>query len=109
MYLSALFVTSKENYKSLKIGRKIDHGMKSFQAGIGSVRRRIKLSRKPAWYYGRHILIKSLHMLQLSEMIEQCPATFLTPFSIVQSAFHQYAVDCESAVQPSSSGSTVLQ
>ena len=28
-------------------------------------------------------------MLQLSEMVEQRPATFLTPFSIVHPVFHQ--------------------
>ena len=40
MYLLTLFGTSRENYKSLKICRKIDYGLKSFQAGIGSIRPR---------------------------------------------------------------------
>ena len=37
----------------------------------------------------RFFFIKSLHMLQLLEMVEQWPATFLTSFSIVHSVFHQ--------------------
>ena len=31
----------------------------------------MKLPRTSAWYHGRGRLIKSLHMLQLSELVEQ--------------------------------------
>ena len=92
-----------ENYISLKICRKFDYGLKSFQAGIDiSIRFRsphcckspenelIELLRIiSAWYYGKGLLIKSLHMLQLSEMIEKLPGTFFPPFSIVHSVFHK--------------------
>ena len=37
MHLLTFFVKSMENYKSLKICRKIDYGLKSFQAGIDSI------------------------------------------------------------------------
>ena len=82
MYLLTLFATSLESYKSLEICRKINYGLKSFQAGIDSIRPRsphgcnspsnefMKLSGTSAWYYGKYCLIKSLHMLQLSEMVE---------------------------------------
>ena len=72
-----------ENYKSLEICRKIDYGLKSFQAGIDSLRPRspyccnspynelMKLPKILTWYYGKDRLIKSLHMFQLLEMVEQ--------------------------------------
>ena len=53
------------------------------QAGIDSIRSRsphcfnspynelMKLLKTSAWYYEKYILIESLHMLQLSEMVEQ--------------------------------------
>ena len=40
MSLLTFYVTSIENYKSLEFFRKIDYGLKSFQAGIDSIRPR---------------------------------------------------------------------
>ena len=40
MYFLTFFVTSIENYKSLEIYQKLDYGLKSFQAGIDSIRPR---------------------------------------------------------------------
>ena len=76
------FVTSMENYKSLKICGKIDYGLASFQVGFDSIRPRsphccnsplnelVKLHRISACYYGKYILIKSLNMLQLLKTVE---------------------------------------
>ena len=40
MLLLTLSITSLENYKSLKICRKINYDLESFQAGINSIRPR---------------------------------------------------------------------
>ena len=84
MSLLTFFVTSMENYKSLEICRKIDYGLKSFEAGIDNIPPRspycchspynepMKLPRISTWYYGKYRLIKSPHiMFQLLEMVEQ--------------------------------------
>ena len=92
-----------QNCKHLKLFRKVDFDLKSSKAGIDSIRPRLphccnspknelmKLPKLLAWCYGKALLIKLLHMPQHLEMVEQ-PATFLIPFSIVHSVFHQYAV-----------------
>ena len=96
--------SSMENYKSLKICRNIDYGLKSVQAGIDSIRLRsphccnspknepMELPKISAWYDEEDRLLKLLHILQLSKMVEQWLATFMTLFSIIHSAFHQYGV-----------------
>ena len=56
----------------------------------------MKLPGMLAWDDGKDRLIKSLHMLQLLEMVEQGPAPFLILVSIFHSVSHQYVVQCSS-------------